>query len=224
MNITPEQFEELKNNGRLVLTLIGMSNIGKTYWSKKLSENGFKRLGCDDIIESKLKPKLHAWGQNGIKAISQWMGQPYEKKFKTNQKKYLRAEIESLEEILNQLLLDKKDGNIVIDLTGSIVHTSNDICLALKKHSLMIYLKADSNTKQQMLARYLNNPKPVVWDNIFQPNEGETNEEALKRCYPNLLAYRGSLYERYADVTIPRRQIEYNISAEQFLKIIGQAL
>ena len=32
------------------ISLIGMSNVGKSYWSKKLQENGFKYVGIDEQI------------------------------------------------------------------------------------------------------------------------------------------------------------------------------
>jgi hypothetical protein len=37
---------------------------------------------------------------------------------------------------------------------------------------------------------------------VFSKKHGETNEEALARCYPRLLFSRQRLYEQYADVTI----------------------
>ena len=37
------------------LSLIGMSNSGKSYWSKKLEDYGFKRFSSDDYIEEILE-------------------------------------------------------------------------------------------------------------------------------------------------------------------------
>ena len=51
MKLSKSQFETLLEENRLVLSFIGMSNIGKTYWSKKLQGVGFKHIDCDDLIE-----------------------------------------------------------------------------------------------------------------------------------------------------------------------------
>ena len=37
------------------ISIVGMSGSGKTYWSKKLESEGFKRFCCDDLIEEKLE-------------------------------------------------------------------------------------------------------------------------------------------------------------------------
>jgi shikimate kinase len=223
MKISKEQFEEAMKNEQLAISMIGMSNIGKTYWAKQLARIGFKHIICDDLIEAKLGPELKELGYKGIEDVSKWMGQPYDARFELNQEKYLRHEIEVMQEILRDLSNERKN-NIIIDTTGSVIHTSDIICLTLKEQTLVLYIEADEQIKKQMFAQYLLKPKPVVWGEIYQPYEGETGGETLKRCYPDLLKYRSSRYAHYADVTIPRGQIGYDMSIEQFLELIKKSL
>lgn len=59
------------------ITLVGMSNIGKSFWSKELErEIGYFRFSSDEWIEERLTSELQGIGYSGIKAVSEWMGQP----------------------------------------------------------------------------------------------------------------------------------------------------
>lgn len=223
MNLSKIQFEKLLQENKLVLSLIGMSNIGKTYWSKKLRAVGFKHLNCDDLIEAKLAPILKRLGYSGIADVSRWMGQPYDERFATNQQKYLSLEKEIMENIFVQIKNGKKQ-NIVIDATGSIVHTSKEICLKLKKHSLIIYIEATENMKDEMFKQYIKKPKPVVFGKMFVQKKNETTKQALKRCYQKLLNLRSTLYAEYTDIIIPREVIKKNMSVRQFISLVKQSL
>jgi len=59
------------------LSLIGMSGSGKSSWSIKLSELGFKRFCCDDMITEKLDRDLTRPDGTCMK-LGEWMGFPYE--------------------------------------------------------------------------------------------------------------------------------------------------
>ncbi|MDA2921939.1 hypothetical protein MYX07_01595 [Patescibacteria group bacterium AH-259-L07] len=76
----------------MILSLTGMSGSGKTYWSQKLTDHGFSRICCDDLIEEKLAPELVKLGYSGIADVAAWLGQPYEPKFKENEAQYLKFE------------------------------------------------------------------------------------------------------------------------------------
>ncbi len=223
MKLSEEEFEELLGNNDLAISLIGMSNIGKTYLSRKLSELKFKRFGCDDIIEAKLGDKLKKMGYKGTNDVARWLGQPYEKQFTTNQKTYLQLEKQALIKIFLYLTNGNQE-NVVIDTTGSLVHTGADVCLALKEHSLIVYIEAGEDMREEMFEQYLKEPRPVIWGKVFQPQDQETNQEALKRCYPKLLDLRNSLYTRYADITVPYNSLPKNIGAEEFLELIKKSL
>jgi len=223
MKLAKKEFKRLLEQGDLTMSLIGMSSIGKTHWSQKLRSFDFKHISCDDLIELKLKSELKRRGWAGIEDVSRWMGQPYDKRFLLNQKAYLRFEKQVMKEILERLV-DKEKANIVIDTTGSIVHTSHEICLDLKNNSLIVYIEADESIKEQMFAWYIEEPKPVVWENVFQTRDKETNQEALERCYPKLLNMRGALYTKYADIILPRKFLEKDMSAKEFISQIEQLL
>lgn len=223
MELSKQQFERLLQENRLILGLIGMSNIGKTYWSKKLNNAGFKHISCDDLIEAKLAPVLKEFGYSGIENVSCWMGQPHDDRFSANQQKYLSLEKEAMENIFGQIKKGKTQ-NTVIDTTGSVVHTGRNICVKLKRCSLVIYIEATENMKERMFNQYIREPKPVVFGDVFNPKEDETAKQALKRCYRKLLNLRGKLYAEYADVIIPRRAIKENMDINQFTSLIKRYL
>jgi len=97
------------------LAIIGMSNSGKTYWSKKLEkEKGYYYFGCDDYIQKKLNFK-------SMEDLNCWLGFPYEKNYQKNSQLYLQYEKEAVEMAL-KLIENNQNKKIVIDTTGSIVH------------------------------------------------------------------------------------------------------
>lgn len=223
MKLSRKQFDGLLQKNKLTLSIVGMSNIGKTYWSEKLAELGFKHFSCDGLIEAKLASELKARGYSGIRDVSRWMGQPYNKRFSINQWKYLNFEKEVIESIFKKLKNTKKC-NAVIDTTGSVVHLGENICSKMKKNSLVIYIEATNAMREEMFRRYLKDPKPVVFGDIFVPQKGETGMQTLRRCYPKLLLQRSKLYAKYADVVIPYRSTGKNTSTEEFISLIRKRL
>lgn len=223
MKLSPKQFDELRQKNKLTLCFIGMSNTGKSYWSKKLAALGFEHLNCDDLIEQKLAPELKARGYSGIEDVSRWMGQPYDKRFAAHQQKYLDFEKEVIDRILAEIK-SGREGNIAIDTTGSFVHLEPEVCLQLSRQALMIYIEASSAMKDGMFKLYIKKPKPVVFGDVFVPRTGESPHQTLRRCYPILLERRSSLYARYADATIPRETISKDMGTEKFISILKQSL
>jgi len=224
MKLSKRQFDQLLLENQLVLSFVGMSNIGKTYWSKKLHNKGFRHFSCDDLIEAKLEPILNELGYAGIiEDVSRWMGQPYDQKFATNQQKYLSLEREVMEDIFAQVNNGKKQ-NTVIDTTGSVIHTSRNLCARLKQCSMVIYIEAPESMKEEMFKRYLKEPKPVVFGDIYNPKDNETEMQTLSRCYRKLFNFRSTLYAECADMVIPRGAIKENMHVQQFISLIKQSL
>jgi shikimate kinase len=89
-----------------------------------------------------------------------------------------------------------------VDTTGSVIYTGKNMLERLKSNSTVVHLTTPPEVKERMLRVYLDQPRPVLWRDVFSKKRGETNEEALARCYPRLLFSRQRLYEQYADVTI----------------------
>jgi len=223
MKLSKKQFEELLQREQLTLTLIGMSNVGKTYWSKKLSELNFEHLNCDDLIEAKLAPELKALGYSGIEDVSRWMGQPYDGRFAANQQKYLEFEKQVLQRILSDIK-KSKTRNTVIDTTGSFVHTGEGLCSKIKENTLIIYIEAPKSMREEMFKRYMENPKPVVFGNLFSKEKNETDKEALGRAYLKLLDSRSQLYTKYADIIIPYGSINTEVDPEKFISLVEKYL
>lgn len=188
------------------VSLIGMSGSGKSFWSKKLEETGFKLFCCDDLIEEKLDPELKSRGLRGIEDVAKWMGQPFDPQYSETSKKYLDFEGEVMDEVLTLVANASENENIAIDTTGSVIYTGEAVLRRLSDLTRVVYLDTPPSVLRQMYRLYLAEPKPVIWGKAFHKNEGEDNMKALGRCYPNLLAFRTAQYKKLADVTISYKQ------------------
>lgn len=220
MKLSKQQFREKLSNNQLALTMIGMSNIGKSYWSSQLSKKGFNHYNIDDLLEKQLKQELGENGPNSLAEVAKWLGFPYEERFPENQKKLLNLENETTGEILLKL---KPDENSIIDTPGSIIY--GDHCHKLKEKTFIIYLQATPEMQKAMFENFLKFPKPILWQNIFKKETNEKDEDALARLYPKLLQTRSALYEKYADITIPYAKIAIDKTHPgKFLEIIIENL
>lgn len=219
MKLSRQQFENLYQQNKLVISFIGMSNTGKSFWSKKLSDIRFRHDDCDQRIEDLLSPVLKEYGYSGLEGMSEWMGQPYDERFSENQKKYLSLEVEAMKDIF-QALESGVTENTIIDTTGSIIHTGKEICEKLNRYSVVIYFEASEAMKEEMFQMYLDMPKPVIFEDLYQPNENESQLESLGRCYKELLDLRSKRYEKYADIIIPFEENNYNMNVEDFISVI----
>lgn len=206
----------------LVISLIGMSGCGKTYWAQKLAQQGLQFFCCDDLIEEKLSPQLKKLGFKGIADVAKWMGQPYEKKYKKRAATYLSCEKEVMQEILDNI----KQGlakNTIIDTTGSFIYTGEKICRQLKNYTKMVYLPIPKHIKNQMLEQYFKDPKPIIWGKIFNQKNKENNKKALCRCYPKLLNFRRKLYQRYADINLNYDTLrKKNLTVKNFINWVSR--
>ncbi len=202
------------------ISLIGMSNSGKSYWSKKLAEKGFLRMSSDDYIEEKLEYELSRLGYAGIADVSKWLGQPYEKQHANNSLRYLDFEKESLRVFCKRIVDDFSGKNIVIDTTGSVIYTGDTLAL-LKKHTTIVYLDTPESVQSEMYQSYVKNPKPVLWFDSFNQKQNESDLDALKRCYPEFLAFRTKRYQEYADKIMDYFQVrKKDFSVTDFLSHI----
>jgi len=197
------------------IIFIGMSNSGKTYWSKKLKkEKGFLYFGCDDFIQKKLNLK-------SIEDLSNWLGLPHEKKYIKNSQIYLRYEEEATKTAIN-LLKKEENKNIVIDTTGSIVHLPLKYLQDLSRLGIIIYLKIPEKEVKKMIQLYFTHPKPVIWGNFFKKKKDDHNPiEKIKKSYPQLLSYRQKVYQKFAHLVLDCLQLRNsNYTSDDFLEII----
>jgi len=179
-----------------------MSGAGKSHWTRKLAAAGFRAISIDDRIEEKLAPELSAGGYRGIGGVAAWMGWPDQPEYRDHEQKYLASEIGSMREALDEVEESGEDG-IVLDTTGSVVYTGEGICRRLQHLTTVVYLAASPGEEDTLIARYLSDPKPVLWGNLFSQLPGEPAKEAIARCYPQLVAHRKDLYERLAHRVVP---------------------
>jgi shikimate kinase len=193
------------------LSLIGMSGSGKSIWSMRLSELGFRRSCCDDLISEKLVLELTR-SDGTMMGLGEWMGFPYESGYKEREERYLTCEIEVLTHILEHMesLDSHSQENVVVDTTGSAIYAGPDILARLRLCTTVVHLSTPPEVQELMLKAYVANRRPVLWRDLFTKEPRETNEAALARCYPRLLASRERLYEQHADVTIDYYSLNRN--------------
>ena len=203
------------------IVLIGFSGTGKSHWSHKLAKAlGYRHICCDDLIEK----KLHAYlpkGTSGINAVAEWMGQPYDERFKKNEARYLQCEIEVLEEILSRSV-DSYPERTILDTTGSVIYTGENLTQRLKDFGKVVYLEVTPAVLEEMFRVYINHPKPVIWGDSFSQRDGETPLTALRRCYPELLKYRQSRYEALAEISLGYDRLRSpGFGPREFLDAVG---
>jgi len=202
------------------LSFIGMSGAGKSYWSQKLAGAGFRVIRVDDRIEQKLAPELAAGGYRGIGGVAAWMGWPDQPAYREREEKYLAREIESMNEALNEIERSRDEG-IVLDTTGSVVYTGDEICRRMQSLATVVYLAATLEEEKILIARYLTDPKPVLWADQFVPRAGEPASDTVARCYPQLIEHRKKLYEKYAHRVVSMEYLrKASPDARGFLELV----
>ena len=211
---------EMHREKPLRLALIGMSGAGKTFWTKKLTAAGYPGVSCDDRIEQKLAPRLAAGGHTGISGVAVWMGWPDSATYTERESEYLAEEIHSLDEILTELE-KQPEKSLVLDTTGSVIYTGNNLLMRLRRQMTIVHLAASTEEQQLLIERYLNDPKPVLWRGAFQPKAGEKPRDTVARCYPALIAARRQSYAALAHYTLQVAALrEAALDAPAFLKMI----
>jgi hypothetical protein len=220
--------EETHRDKPLRLALIGMSGSGKTFWTKRLGETGRPSISCDDRIEQRLAARLASGGHTGINGVAAWMGWPDTPDYMRREAEYLAEEIHTLDEVLTVLQRNRQQG-LILDTTGSVIYTGNNLLMRLRRQMAVVYLAASAAEQQLLIERYLTDPKPVLWRGAFQPRAGETPRETVARCYPALIAARRQSYEALAHCTLPVAELhdisrDASLGAEAFLKMIQDKL
>jgi shikimate kinase len=220
--------QETHGEKPLRLALIGMSGSGKTFWTKRLAEAGRPRISCDDRIEQRLASRLAAGGFAGINGVAAWMGWPDSPTYAGREADYLVEEIHTLDEVLTGLERNRRQ-ELILDTTGSVIYTGNNLLMRLRRQMTVVYLAAPAAEQQLLIERYLTDPKPVLWRGAFQPRPGEAPRETVARCYPALIAARRQSYEALAHCTLPVTELrdissDTSLGAEAFLRMIQDKL
>jgi shikimate kinase len=207
----------------LRLALIGMSGTGKTFWSKRLAQTGRPSFCCDDRIEQRLRTRLGG-GFAGTTGVASWMGWPDSPSYAQREAEYLAQEIATLDEVLTDLERNRSC-ELILDTTGSVIYTGNNLLLRLRRQMTVVYLAASAAEQQLLIDRYLTDPKPVLWRGAFQPKKGETPRETVARCYPMLIAARRQSYEALAHCSVPVSELrDATLDAATFLARVKMQL
>ena len=152
------------------------------------------------------------------------MGWPDQPAYREREKKYLECEIDSMGEALDEIQ-DLGEAGAILDTTGSVVYTGEEIFRRMQSLTTVVYLEASPAEENLLIARYLTDPKPVLWGDQFARRPGETTQDAIARCYPQLIARRKKMYERYAHRVVSTDSLRnMNLDARGFLEFLdGQA-
>ena len=208
----------------LRIALIGMSGSGKTFWSNRLAQSGHASICCDSLIEERLRPHLDQGGHSGIRGVASWMGWPDSATYAQHEAEYLAAEIAVLNETLTSLEADP-ERELILDTTGSVIYTGNNLLLRLRRQMKIVYLAASPEEQDLLIQRYLNEPKPVLWRGAFAPKKGESPRETVARCYPILIAARHQSYKALAHCVIPIASLRDSaVDAEKFVAKVSAGL
>jgi shikimate kinase len=208
----------------LRLALIGMSGAGKTFWTKKLAARGCPAVSCDDRIEERLASRLAAGGHAGINGVAAWMGWPDSASYGERESQYLSEEIHVLDEVLTGLERDR-NSSLILDTTGSVIYTGNNLLYRMRKQMKVVYLAASDRERQLLIKRYLSDPKPVLWRGAFVAKRDEAPRETVARCYPALIEARRRSYETLAHATLAVSELrDPAMNAEKFLARVREAV
>ena len=191
----------LRKTNIVKLTLIGMSGAGKSYWSRKMEEKGYRWYNCDKMIAEKLGSELPKKGTTTQK-LAKWMGQPFSEGYIKAEKLYLKLETSIIEQICNELEQSIENEPVVVDTTGSLIYLQKKLINRLRGLTKMIHLRIPEKKHEQLFDNFIQEPKPVIWKGKFKPQKFETSHNALKRCYKELLSFRNERYSLLADYVL----------------------
>ena len=191
MKLSRGEFEARWAAGELAVSLVGMSNIGKSWLAGKLADTqGIRTLEVDTFIRDEL-------GQRSMADFAQWLGHP-------NTSGYGEREARSLEleDRATLAALDALERPTVLDTTGSVIYCGRAL-RRLEAETFVVYLRASEALRGKLEALYFSHPKPLNWNGYFRQSDGESFGEAVARCYPQLLRARDAAYRDVADHVVP---------------------
>ena len=211
--LRPDEMDVHVKNGTFRLAFVGMSNAGKSYRSRVLRDQcDFMWYEVDAAIQKDL-------GFANMGDISEWMRQPYTDGFEQRQKQYLDSEARCTK--LDTL--DTGGRNLAFDTTGSVIYLDNDTREWLHNDCLIVNIDVGESDIARMVRKYFEEPKPVVWGEMFNRQKDEQDDDALFRCFPLLLEDRLRRYREFAHLSIPLVEL-YDTSGEETLAIIRKYL
>jgi shikimate kinase len=209
----------------MILTFMGMSGAGKSFWAAKFAAQGFTVVDCDALIATSLQILIGQIGTS-LDEVGQWMGLPDQPGFRQREALYLACETDMLCAVVARALAwAAAQADCVIDTGGSIIYADPTLLQRLRQFSTVIYFRIPDTLHQQMLNAYLAHPRPVIWNGLFEQATNEGRADAFRRSYAQLLRQREQLYEQYSHVTLEYHYYrQSSLSVEQFIQMSRQLL
>ncbi|MGB0908121.1 MAG: hypothetical protein ACPGVT_11555 [Maricaulaceae bacterium] len=193
MRLSRSDFDAAYAGGTLRLAFVGMSNIGKSFTATRLAKShDFDLIEVDRIIWESL-------GQGSMADFAAWQGQPYTDNYGPRETQSIAMETDATRKALG---LPQTD-NALLDTTGSVIYTDEDVLEALKERWLIVHIIAEEKDLERLKSDYFALPKPLIWHGHYAQQDGMTPEESILACYPKLLESRGQAYRDLADVGLP---------------------
>ncbi len=213
VQLKPEEFDAHIAAGTFRLSFIGMSNAGKSFRSKVLRDaEDFLWYHVDGEIQ-------HELGFDDMADISAWLGYPDTPTYAEREARYLELE----NEFTRHASMQTNGKNLVFDTTGSVVHLEPRTLRILHDNCLIVHLDVGDESLDGLVEAFLEKPKPVAWCGYFTLEAGESEEQALRRCYPRLLEDRLAQYRQLAHISIPAAAVR-DTTAQETLTVLRQAL
>ena len=224
---------------------MGMSGVGKTYFSMKLAEWGWDHYSCDVEIGKDLLGLDREMRAADISALNDFLGLPGDEskgglpiaEYKRRQRLYKNAEIVSLMRLGK--ITRKAHGHFVNDSTGSLCEITNeDVINFVGQNTKIIYIRGSGDQKLALLERAKAYPKPIyyppshfdLWVAEYLKAEGLSDPaqmnpvEFSRWVFPILLEARLPKYQAIADkhgITIESADLEKVKSEAEFLDLIN---
>jgi hypothetical protein len=227
------------------LTLMGMSGVGKTYFSMKLKEWGWDAYSCDYEIGKDLLGVDGDLTPEDISKLSDFIGMvgdvskgglPLDE-FKRRQQMYMDAEIKSLMRVEDEIA-SGQGAAFVNDSTGSLCEIEDQgVIDFVGARSKIVYIKGTKAQEQDLMERAQAYPKPLYyppsmldeWIDAFVAEDGcgsvdQMDPKAFARwVFPRLLEARLPKYQTIADqygVTIASTDLEGIDREDAFLELV----
>lgn len=211
--LTPEEFDTHVANHTLRLSFIGMSNSGKSYRSRILrDENDFLWYQVDDDIQKVLELE-------GQEEVSAWLGYPTSLTYPEREHEYVTLE----KKFTAQAAMRSPGKNFVFDTTGSVIHLDSSVLNVVRENTLVVHLDVGDESLESLIEQFFKMPKPVAWSGYFSQEPGESEESALRRCYPTLLKERIKRYRELSHVNINSGKL-WDASGNETLALIRREL
>jgi len=179
MPISKAEFQDIPHK---VITLMGMSGVGKTHLSLMLARQGWNHYSCDlaigkfflgDEISKALGEDNHITADD-LSQLSRYIGRLGDPKkggldyetFMRRQHQYYMAECKAMLKLQDEVNKGARKGveNTVNDSTGSLCEIDNDTLLDfVDENSLIVYIEASEQEKREVLERAQQYPKPLFF-------------------------------------------------------------